>query len=122
MESARRTLAGAVLACALTLAGAVLPVSAALAAVEEGAPVPPARTIPIAPVDLESVVGRIVLSVADWLEQRFGSGSQGVRLALDAPMWAEEEDGTVTLHLPARASWSPPPRSLSGRSATSLSR
>ena len=100
MESAKRTLAGAVLACALTLAGAVLPVSAALAAVEEGAPVPPARTIPIAPVDLESVVGRIVLGVADWLEQRFGSGSQGVRLALDAPMWAEEEDGTVTLHLP----------------------
>ena len=100
MESARRTLAGTVLACALALAGAVLPVSAALAALEEGAPVPAARAIPVAPVDAGSTAGRIVLGVADWLEQRLGSGSQGVRLALDAPMWAEERDGTYILHLP----------------------
>ena len=100
MESARRTLAGAGLACALSLAGAVLPVSAALAALEEGAPVPAARAIPVAPVDPDGTVGRIVLGVADWLEQRLGFGSDSVRLTLDAPLWAEERDGTVTLHLP----------------------
>lgn len=100
MELARRTLAGAALACGLVLAAAVLPVSAALAALQEGAPAPAARTIPVAPVDPGSTAGRIVLGVADWLEQRFGSGSKGVRLALDAPLWAEERDGTVILHLP----------------------
>ena len=72
MESARRTLAGTALACALTLAGAVLPVSAALAAAEGGTPTPAARTIPVAPVDPGSTAGRIILGVADWLEQRLG--------------------------------------------------
>ena len=100
MQSARRTLAGAGLACALTLAGAVLPVSAALAALEEGAPVPAARAIPVAPVDPDSTVGRIVLGFAEGLEQHFGSGSNAVRLALDAPMWAEERDNAVIVHLP----------------------
>ncbi len=100
MESARRTLAGASLACALTLAGAALPVSAALAALEEGAPVPAARAIPVAPVDPGSTVGRIVLAIADWLEQRFGSEAKALRLSLDDPMWAEQENSTVTVHLP----------------------
>lgn len=71
-----------------------------MAAVEEGTPAPAARTIPVAPVDPGSTAGRIVLAVADWLEHRLGSGSQGVRLALDAPMSAEERDGTYVLHLP----------------------
>ena len=78
----------------------MLPATAALAALEEGTPTPAARTIPVAPVDPGSTAGRIVLGVADWLEQRLGSGSEGVRLALDAPMWAEERDGTYVLHLP----------------------
>ena len=93
-------LTGAVLVCALALAAAVQPVTAAVAAVEEDAPAPAARTIPVAPVDPGSTAGRIVLGVADWLEQRFGSGSKAARLALDAPLWAEEGGGTVTLHLP----------------------
>ena len=99
MESARRTLAGTVLACALTLAGAVLPVSAALAALEEGAPAPDPRAIPVAPVNPDSTAGPIVLAIADWLERRFGS-SDNLQLSLDGPMWAEEGDGTVTVHLP----------------------
>ena len=96
METARRILAAAVLASALALAVAAIP-AAALAALEEGAP---ARAIPVAPVDPDSTAGRIVLSIADWLEERLGFGSDSVRLALDAPMWAEEQDGTVTVHLP----------------------
>ena len=100
METARRALAAAALVSILALAGAVLPAAPALAALEEGAPAPPARTIPVAPVDPDSAAGRIVLSIADWLEERFGSGSDTVRLALDAPMWAEEQNGTVTVHLP----------------------
>ena len=99
MEETRRTTAGAIFACALTLAGAVLPVSAALAALEEGAPVPAARAIPVAPVDAGSTVGSIVLGIADGLERHFGS-SDDVRLALDAPMWAEEQGDTVIVHLP----------------------
>ena len=102
METARGILAAAVLASALALAGAAIP-AAALAAQAEGAAVPPepaARAIPVAPVDPDSTAGRIVLSIADWLERRVGFGSDGVRLALDAPMWAEERDGTVTVHLP----------------------
>ena len=51
-------------------------------------------------VDPDSTAGRIVLSIADWLEKRVGFGSDSVRLALDAPMWAAERDGTVTVHLP----------------------
>ena len=100
METARRTLAAAGLVCIIALAGAALPVAAALAALEEGPPVPAARTIPVAPVDPDSTAGRIVLPVADWLEERFGSGSETIRLTLDAPLWAEERAGTVTLHLP----------------------
>ncbi|MDD9993790.1 MAG: hypothetical protein OXP75_18485 [Rhodospirillales bacterium] len=100
MRTGKQILACAVLACALAFAAAVQPAAAALAAVEEGAPAPAARTIPVAPVDPGSTAGRIVLGVADWLEQRLGSGSQDVRLALDAPMWAEERDGTYILHLP----------------------
>ena len=100
MESARRALAAAGLICVLALVGAVLPASAALAALEEGAPAPPARSIPVAPVDPDSTAGRIVLSIADWLEERLGSGSRTIRLTLDAPMWAEEANGTVTVHLP----------------------
>ncbi|MDE0391734.1 MAG: hypothetical protein OXI57_06655 [Rhodospirillales bacterium] len=100
MESARRALAAAGLVCVLALAGAVLPAVAALAALEEGAPAPQARSIPVAPGDPGSTAGRIVLAIADWLEERLGSGSRTIRLTLDAPMWAEEENGTVTVHLP----------------------
>lgn len=102
MAAARRILAAAVLASVLALAGAAIP-AAALAALEEGAaaPLEPAtRAIPVAPVDPDSMAGRIVLSIADWLEKRVGFGSDGVRLALDAPMWTAERDGTVTVHLP----------------------
>ena len=97
---ARRTLAGAFLACALALAGAVQPAAASLDPDEEGGPTPAARAIPMAPVDPGSTAGRIVLGVADWLEQRLGFGSDSVRLALDAPLWAEGRGDTVTLHLP----------------------
>ena len=100
MATARRALAAAGLVCVLALAGAVLPAVPALAALEEGAPTPAARSIPVAPVDPGSTAGRIVLSIAEWLEERFGSGSATIRLALDAPMWAEQENGTVTVHLP----------------------
>ena len=100
MESARRTLAAAGLVCVLALAGAMLPAAAAFAALEEGTPAPAARAIPVAPVDPGTTAGRVVLSVADWLEERFGAGSETVRLTLDAPMWAEEKDGIITLHLP----------------------
>ena len=100
MRTGKRTLASAGLACALAFAAAAQPAAVALAAVEEGAPAPATRTIPVAPVDPGSTAGRIVLSVADWLEQRLGSGSKDVRLTLDAPMWAEERDGTYILHLP----------------------
>ena len=99
METARRTLGAAVLACALSLAGATIP-AVASASQEEGTAAPAARAIPVVPVEPESTAGRIVLSIADWLEERVGSGSDGVRLALDAPMWAEERNGTVTVHLP----------------------
>ena len=100
MRTGKRLLASAVLACSLAFTAAVQPVAASLDPVEDGAPAPAARAIPVAPVDPGSTAGRIVLGVADWLEQRFGSGSQTVRLALDAPMWAEEHDGTYVLHLP----------------------
>ena len=100
MRTGKPILASAVLACALAFAAAVQPAADALAAVEEGTPATAARTIPVAPVDPGSTAGRIVLGVADWLEQRLGSGSKDVRLALDAPMWAEERDGTYILHLP----------------------
>ena len=100
METARRTLAAAGLVCILALAGAVLPAGGALAALEEGAAGSAARTIPVAPVDPDSTAGRIVLPVADWLEERLGASSETIRLALDAPLWAEERAGTVTLHLP----------------------
>ena len=100
MRTGKRTLASAVLACALAFAAAEQPAAVALAAVEEGAPAPDARAIPVAPVDPGSTAGRIVLGVADWLEQRLGSGSQGARLTLDAPMRAEERNGTYILHLP----------------------
>ena len=107
MESARRGLAAAGLLCVLALAGTVLPAAAALAALEEGAPTPPVRTIPVAPVDPASSAGRIALAIADWLEERLGSGSETVRLALDAPMWAEEQAGTVTVHLPGARLFEP---------------
>ena len=100
MESARRTLAATGLVCVLALAGAVLLAGAALAALEEGRPAPPARAIPVAPADPGTAAGRILHSVADGLEERFGAGSETVRLTLDAPMWAEEKDGTITVHLP----------------------
>ena len=100
MRTGKRILARAVLACALAFGAAVQPVNASLDTAERGTPAPAARTIPVAPVDPGSTAGRIVLGVADWLEQRLGSGSQDVRLALDAPMWAEERDGTYVLHLP----------------------
>ena len=100
MESARRTLAAAGLACVLALAGAVLLAAAALAALEESTPAPPPPAIPVAPADPGTTAGRILHSVADWLEERFGAGSETVRLTLDAPMWAEEKDGIITLHLP----------------------
>ena len=100
MRTGKRTLASAGLACALAFAAAVQPAAVALGAVEESAPAPAARAIPVVPVDPGSTAGRIVLGVADWLEQRLGSGSEDVRLALDAPMWAEERDGTYLLHLP----------------------
>ena len=108
MRRPGRILAGAVLAGALALAGALLPAAAALAAVEEGTSEPTARTIPVAPVDSDSTAGQIVYAIADWLEQRVGAGSEGLRLYLDAPMHAEEQDGTVTVHLPgARLARSP---------------
>ena len=99
METARRVLIAGALACALALVGAAIP-AAALAALEEGAAAQPARAIPVAPADPDSTAGRIVLSVADWLEQRMGFGSDTVRLALDAPMWAEERNGSFIVHLP----------------------
>ncbi len=113
-----RILARAALACALALAAALLPAGAAQAAVEEGAPAaaapalpaapdertipvaPEGRTIPIAPIDPESTAGRIVHGIADKLEQWVGSGSDNIRLTLEAPIWAEEREGTVTVHLP----------------------
>ena len=100
MRTGKRILASAVLACALAFAAAVQPVKASLDTVEEGTPAPTARTIPVAPVDPGSTAGRIVLGVADWLEQHLGAGSDSVRLALDAPMWAEERGGAYILHLP----------------------
>ena len=100
MEAARRALAGIVLACALAFAGAVLAKSAALAALEEGTPAPAARAIPVAPVDPGSAAGPIVLAIAEWLEQRFGSDTKVLQLTLAEPMWAEEGNGTVTVHLP----------------------
>ena len=99
-ERARRTLAGATIACVLALAGTIQPAAASIDPAEEGAPAPAARAIPVAPVDPDSTAGRIVLGLADWLEQRVGSGSQGVRFALDAPMWAEERGDAVMVHLP----------------------
>ena len=111
MRRPGRILACAVLAGALALAGALLPAAAALAAAEEGtsgSTAPEERAIPIAPVDPASRSGRIVYAIADWLEQRFGSGSEGLRLMLDAPMHAEERDGTVIVHIPgARLARSP---------------
>ena len=100
MRRPGRILAGAVLAGALALAGALLPAAAALAAVEEGTSEPTARTIPVAPVDSDSTAGQIVYAIADWLEQRLGAGSKGLKLTLAALMRAEEESGTVTVHLP----------------------
>ena len=100
MESERRTLASAGLACLLALAAVVHPAAASLDPAEDGAPAATARTIPVAPVDPGSTAGRIVLGFAEWLEQRVGSGSDGVRLALDAPMWAEERGDAVMVHLP----------------------
>ena len=100
MRTGKQVLASAVLACALAFAAAEQPVKASLDTAEGGTPATAERTIPVAPVDPGSTAGRIVLGVADWLEQRLGSSSQGVRLTLDAPMWAEERDGTYVLHLP----------------------
>ena len=100
LTTGKRILASAVLACALAFAAAVQPVKASPDTAEGSTPAPAARTIPVAPVDPGSTAGRIVLGAADWLEQSLGSGSEDVRLALDAPMWAEERDGTYILHLP----------------------
>ena len=91
----RRIALSAAFACVLALAGTALP-----AAAEDGTLAPAARTIPVAPVDPAGMKGRIVFAIADWLEQRFGSGSDGLKLVLDAPMRAEERGGTVTVHLP----------------------
>ena len=101
MEIARRTLAGATLACTLALAAALAPAGPAQAAVDEGAPEAAVhkRTIPVAPIDPESMAGRIVYGIADKLEQWVGSESKGLMLFLDAPMWAEEQGETVTVHL-----------------------
>lgn len=101
MRLRRSILAGAAFACALALATALLPAGAAHAeTTQDGAPEAAQRTIPVAPVDPATGRGQIVLAIADWLEQRMGSGSDGVRLTLDAPMHAEERDGTVIVHLP----------------------
>ena len=101
MTSPSRLLASVAFACALGCAGAVFSsTTPAAAAAEEGASASAERTIPVAPVDPASTAGRIVLAFADWLEQRGGSGSEALRLALDAPMRAEEQGGTVTVHLP----------------------
>ena len=101
----RRILPSAAFACVLALAGAALAGTALAgtalpAAAEDGTLAPAARTIPVAPVDPAGMKGRIVFAIADWLEQRFGSGSDGLKLVLDAPMRAEERGGTVTVHLP----------------------
>ena len=120
MNPFRGILARRVFAGALALAGALLPAAAALAAVEEGTsepversiPVAPEeRAIPVAPVDPASQTGRIVYAIADWLEQRFGSGSEGLRLTLDAPMHAEKQGHTVTVHLPGARLAGPSPSS-----------
>ena len=58
------------------------------------------RAIPVMPADPESRAGRILYGIADRLEQWFGAESTEVRLILDAPMRAQEQDGTVTVHLP----------------------
>ena len=89
---------GAALACALALAGALLPAGAAHAEGAEGTPAE--RVIPVAPVDPATARGQIVLAIADWLDRRLGGGSQTLRLALDAPIHADERDRTVTVHLP----------------------
>ena len=101
----RRIPAGAAFACALALAGAALAGTALAgtalpAAAEDGTSAPAARTIPVAPVDPAGMKGRIVYAIADWLEQRFGSGAKGLVLVLDAPIRAEERGGSVTVHLP----------------------
>ena len=101
MTSPSRLLASVAFACALGCAGAVFSsTTPAAAAEEEGASASAERTIPVAPVDPASTAGRIVLAFVDWLEQRGGSGPEALRLALDAPMRAEEQGGTVTVHLP----------------------
>ena len=92
-------------ACALALAGTALAGTALAgtalpAAAEDGTPAPATRTIPIAPVDPAGMKGHIVFAIADWLEQRLGAESDGLKLALDAPMRAETAGGTVTVHLP----------------------
>ena len=96
----RRIPAGAAFACALALAGTALAGTALPAAAEDGTLAPEGRTIPVAPVDPAGMKGRIVFAIADWLEQRFGAESDGLRLVLDAPMRAERAGGTVTVHLP----------------------
>ena len=93
-----RKLAGVALAAALVLVLALLPAGTAHAEAAEGAP--GGRVIPVAPVDPHSREGRVMLPIADWLERRLGAGSDGLRLSLSEPMWAEERDGTVTVHLP----------------------
>ena len=101
MGSRLRRLSGtalAALAVALVLVLAPFPAGMARAAAEEGAP--GGRVIPVAPVDPGSREGRVMLPIADWLEQRLGAGSDGLRLSLSEPMWAEEREGTVTVHLP----------------------
>ena len=100
MRSKSGALTGAAFACALALAGMGFPVGEAAAAEGKGDPAPAARTIPVAPIDPASTAGRIVLAIAEGLEERVGSGSETVRLALAAPMRAEERHGTVTVHLP----------------------
>ena len=61
---------------------------------------PAPRAIPVMPTDPESRAGRILYGIADRLEQWFGPESAEVRLILEAPMRAQERDGTVTVHLP----------------------
>ena len=106
MRTLKRTLTGA--AFALALAGAALPAAAALAATDDGKTAHAERTIPVAPIDPASTAGRIVFAIADWLEQRVGSGSDNLRLELDAPMWAEERRGTVAVHFPGARLAGPP--------------
>ena len=100
MKPCRRFLTLAALASSLALAGAAVPPEAVQAAAEDATDAVTERTIPVAPMDPDSTAGRIAFPIADWLEQRLGSGSDGLRLQLDAPMRALEQGPVVTVRFP----------------------